>query len=185
MDLPSLRDLDAAELWYRKSLVLRTESDSLGSGHCMAQLGNVAGQRLDDARTAGRPEAELLEHLKAALGLYHQALDLTPTSAVNHLAVTHNQLGILYAAGGQLDRSLVHSRKSIAYKEAAGDRFGTAQTQENIAVDMARVGRLEEALDYAHGALKNYEHYGDRAAAELEKTREVIAAIEQARKFSQ
>jgi len=184
-DLPSLRDLDAAERWFRKSLGLTPESDRLARGKCVGMLGNVELDRLEDARTAERPEAELLEHLKAALRLYHQALDLTPANAVNELAVKHDQLGRLYAIGGQLDRSLMHSRKALAYAESAGDRFSAAQTQENVAIHMLDAGHLDDALDYAHGALKNFEHYGDRAAPKIEETRELIDAIEQARKSPQ
>ena len=178
-ELPSLRDLDAAERWCGRSLDLRAETDILGLGQCLRMLGSVKSERLWEARTAKRPKVELLQLLNVALGLYHHALDLTPTNALNELAVTHYALGILYATGVQFDRSLMHSRKAIAYQENSGNRFDVATTQHQVAIRMARAGRLHDALDYAHGALKNFEQYGDRAAAQIAKTRQLIAAIEQ------
>jgi tetratricopeptide (TPR) repeat protein len=96
MDIPAIRDLPQAERWYRRSLELRDERDRLGRGKCLGQLGYVAFERFQEARSAGRPEAELVGHLNTAVGFYHQALDLLPDNAVNDLAVTHNQLGMIY-----------------------------------------------------------------------------------------
>ena len=184
-DLPSLRDLDTAERWYRKSLGLWSESDRLARGRCAGALGSLAYERFKHARAAARPEAELREHIKAALVLYHQALDLIPANAVNDLTVTHNALGVLDAMGGQLDRALIHFRQAIALQETADDRFSAAQTRRNVAIFMLGAGRLNDALDYAHGALKSFEHYGDRAAPQLAETRKLIAQIEQDRKSPQ
>src|SRR5206468_9122597 len=80
-DLPDLRDLDQAERWYLRSLELRDERDRLGRGRCANQLGSVAYERFREARTAGRPEEELLRHLNEAVRLYHEALNLLPADA--------------------------------------------------------------------------------------------------------
>jgi hypothetical protein len=37
---------------------------------------------------------------------------------------------------------------------------------------------LAEALEYAHAALRNFQTYGEGAAAEVQKTQELIAWIE-------
>ena len=81
MNIPALRDLAQAERWYRRSLELRDERDRLGRGKCMSQLGLVAYERFKDARTARRPEAELLRHLNDAVGLLSPGagLDCRPT----------------------------------------------------------------------------------------------------------
>jgi tetratricopeptide (TPR) repeat protein len=85
-DIPSIRDLPQAERWYRRSLKLFDERDRLGRGKCHVQLGYVAFERFHEARSAGRPAAELVGHLNTALGFYHQALDLLPANAINDLA---------------------------------------------------------------------------------------------------
>lgn len=40
--LPAVRDLDAAERWYRRSLELHAEGDRSGRAQCLGQLGSVA-----------------------------------------------------------------------------------------------------------------------------------------------
>jgi hypothetical protein len=41
-------------------------------------------------------------------------------------------------------------------------------------------GRLSDATECARAALRNYETYGQAAAAEIQKTQQVLARIEQA-----
>jgi hypothetical protein len=43
---------------------------------------------------------------------------------------------------------------------------------------MAVSNRIEDALDYARAALRNFEMYGDRAAAEIEETKGLIQWLE-------
>jgi len=43
-----------------------------------------------------------------------------------------------------------------------------------------QVGRLSDAAEYARAALRNYETYGQAAAAEIQKTQQLLARIEQA-----
>ena len=111
---------------------------------------------------------------------YHQALDLLPPNAVDDLAVTHNALGVIYdGAVGDLDRALPHYREAIRYFEAAGDLYQAAGTRFNVAVGLMQAGRLEDAREYAYAALRNYQTYGDRAAAEIQQAQGLIAEIEQ------
>jgi tetratricopeptide (TPR) repeat protein len=140
----------------------------------------VAYKRFQDAQEAKRPEAELLRHLNDAAGFYGQALDLTLPDAVDDLAVTHNQLGNIYGDAGDLDRAVQHFRESIRYEEMQGNHYGAAQTRFNVALALMNAGRLPDAREYAQAALRNYETYGDRAAADIQRTRELIALIEQA-----
>jgi tetratricopeptide (TPR) repeat protein len=97
---------------------------------------------------------------------------------VDALAVAHNQLGIIYDDAGDLDRALQHYRECIRYDEAAGNLYGAAQTRFNVAIALAQAGRLADAREYAHAALRNYQTYGDRAAADIQKTQGLIAQIE-------
>ncbi len=176
-DLPALRDLSQAEGWYRRSLELTDERDRQGRAQCLGQLGLVAYERFREAQAASKPESELLRHLNDALRFYHQALDLLPPNAVDDLAVTHHQLGNVYDDAGDLDRALPHYRESIRYDEMQGNLYGAAQTRSNVAIALAQAGRLADAREYAHAALRNYQTYGDRAA-DIQQTQGLIADIE-------
>lgn len=136
-------------------------------------------QRFQDAREAGEPEEELLAHLKEAVRRCSQALELLPPNAVGDLAVAHNQLGATFAEAGDLDRAQEHYAKSIRYEEAQGNRFGAGQTRFSVALLLARAGRFPDAREYARAALRDFESYGDRAAAMIETTRRLLAQIEQ------
>ncbi|HEX5720183.1 MAG TPA: CHAT domain-containing protein [Thermoanaerobaculia bacterium] len=175
--LPALRDLHQAEGWYRRSLDLRDERDRMGRGRCMAQLGSVAYARFLDARTAERPEEELLLHLNEAVRRYQEALELLPVDAVDDLAVAHNQLGAIFGDAGHLDRSVQHFREAIHHAEAQGDLYGAAMTRFNVALTLLRAGRRADALEYAEAALRGFEPYEAGAANEIEKTRGLIAYI--------
>jgi tetratricopeptide (TPR) repeat protein len=178
MTLPAVRDLAEAERWYRSSLDMRGEEQRHGRAVCLNQLGAVAREHFKEARAAQRPEKELLEHLNVALRSYHEALALFPPDAVDELAVTHAQLGNIYGDAGDLDRALPHYQDAIRYREKQGDLYRAAQTRFNVAVDLARAGRLPDARAYALAALRNYETYGDRAADEIQRTRRLLAHID-------
>ena len=178
LELPALRDLDQAERWYRRSLKLRDERDRLGRGRCASQLGSVAWERFRAALTAHQPpNEELLRHLNEAVRLYHEALDLLPTDAVDELAVAHHQLGTTYAAAGDLDRAVQHFRESIQFEEMQGNLYGAAQTRGSVAISLLNAGRRADALEYAEAALRGFESYGERAAEMIEMTRGLIAEI--------
>ena len=181
-DLPPLRDLEQAEQWYRRSLELRAEGDRVGRGKGSYTLGHVVLERFDEARAADRPEEELLCHLNDAARFYHQALDLFPENAVNDLAVTHNALGATYYMAGDLDRALPHYNAAIQYFEKQDALFHAGGTRFNVALALAGASRFADARDYALAALRNFETYGDRAAADIANAKRLLAQIEQLRK---
>ncbi|MDQ5866799.1 MAG: hypothetical protein M3390_13880, partial [Chloroflexota bacterium] len=76
------------------------------------------------------------------------------------------------------DRALHHWQESIRYQEAQGNLYGVALTQRNMARALAQRDRFEEALLYAGAAVRNYTDFGPGAAAEVQRTQELIAAIE-------
>lgn len=180
-NIPSLRDLVQAENWYKRSLELRNEHDSLGLGKCLNQLGSIAYERFLEARRANQSKEELLRHLNAAVDYYQQALKLLPSNAVDDLAVTHNALGVIYGVAGDLDQASPHYREAIRYFEQAGAIYNAATTRFNLALDLWKTKRFEEALLYARAALKNFETYGDQAAEMIQRTQGLIADIEQAK----
>ncbi len=183
VDIPALRDLDAAERWYRRSLELRDLRDRLGRGRVQNELGLVTYERfLDACKIPNHPADQLSYYLATALSHYHESLDLTPPDAVDDLAVTHNQLGLIYIHVGDLERALHHFNEDIRYDEMAGNLYGAGQTRCNVAATLAMQGRFDEALLYARAALRNFESYVGRAAEDEQKTRELIQAIEGARR---
>jgi tetratricopeptide (TPR) repeat protein len=103
---------------------------------------------------------------------------LLPPNAVDDLAVTHNMLGSIYGDAGDLDRAVSHYRESIRYKELTGDVYGAATARFNVAVDLAKAGRLDDALLYAQAALRNFATYSDAAAEMIQKTQGLIAEIQ-------
>ena len=155
--LPGIRDLALAERWYQRSLDLHAEEDRMGRSRCLGQLGSVAYERFLDVREAGQPPEECLGHLSQAEQYYRQALDMFPANAIRELATTHYQLGLVYAAAGQIDTALRHYRESIRYCEAMQDRFGAGQSRENAAIALVGAGRFADARDWAQSALRDYQ----------------------------
>ena len=178
--IPSLRDLDRAEHWYRRDLDLTDERDRIGRARTTGQLGMVAQERFLDARAAGQPEPVLLGHLNAAVAAYRNALDLLPADAVPDRATVHHQLGVIYRNAGDYDTALTHYQQSIRLQEAAGDRYGAGQTRHAVAVLLAAAGRTGDALLYARAALADYAPYGAGATADIEQVQELIDFLDPA-----
>jgi tetratricopeptide (TPR) repeat protein len=132
--------LAEAEQWYRKSLELRPEGDRIGRAGSVGELGRLAAERFREARSSGRPRAELTRYIQDALNHFHTALELTPPDAVGELTKIHNNIGAALQDDGQPDRGLQHYRESIRYAEAAGDLYTAAETRNNVA--RARPNRL-------------------------------------------
>ncbi|MCP4701851.1 MAG: CHAT domain-containing protein [Gammaproteobacteria bacterium] len=177
-NLSLLRDLDQAQDWYQRSLDLRGENDLEGQGSSLNQLGFVAYKRFEQAYDAGQGEAAL-EQINTALKYYQQALQRLPATAVHDLAVTHNQLGMIYDTAGELEASLSHYRESIRYKEATSNFYGMAHSQRNIALVLLNAGRHDDAREYAIAALENYQRYGTGAAQAVKATQQLLAKIKQ------
>jgi len=178
MQMPALRNLDEAECWYRRSLELRAEGDRKGRAGSIAQLGFVAKNRFEDSRQEGKAEEELLKHINAAVDYYQQALALLPPDAVDDLAVTQNQLGIIYFYTGDLERALEHYNHAIHFHENAGNFHAAGETRFNVAITLANNRRLSDALLYARAALRNFETYQGRAKEAEDRTKGLIEWIE-------
>jgi hypothetical protein len=75
---------------------------------------------------------------------------------------------------------MTHYREALRYFEQANDRYEAGDTRVNVAQLLHSQGRHGDALLWAQAALRDYESYGDRAAADIADTRQLIATIEQA-----
>ncbi len=195
MDIPAIRDLDAAEAAYQCALDLYAPKDKLHQSGAIAQIGMVHHQRFDESRQRGEPAESVLKHAQAAEGNYQQALALCPATALTTLGPMHNELGNLYDAVGQTERAREHYEKCVQLAEQTGDRYSAGETRFNMAV-MYRdaAGRevaparqrdlLHRAQAYAEAALRDYQHYQGRAADKearaqglLEKIHENLAKL--------
>ncbi|MAU00227.1 MAG: hypothetical protein CL608_24065 [Anaerolineaceae bacterium] len=178
--LPALRDLGTAEQWYSRSLDMQDDSDRLGRGKCLNQLGYVAYERFRETQAMDAAEAELLTHLNAALDYYQKALALLPANAINDLAVSHHQLGVIYSSVRQTDRALEHWQKTINYMERVGNMYSAGETRFSVALTLYQHNRLADARAYAEAALRNFQVYGNRAADMIEQTQRLLQDINQA-----
>jgi tetratricopeptide (TPR) repeat protein len=174
LDIDDLVDLDEAERYFRKSLDLH----ALARAKCLASLGKVALERFMEARAVTRPTEELARYLVDAAHLYGQALEMTPQTDIISHGAYHNALGVTYENAGSSDRALHHYGQSIRYYEEAGYIFDAGQIRTNVATALLDVGRLDDALAYAEKtALANFLSFGERAAADIQKTQRLIATF--------
>ena len=179
MSVPQLRDLDQAEHWLQESLSLRPESDRIGLAGCHAQLGRVALERAEDARTTGETESAQLDLLNAALRHYQQALDLFPADDHQNRGVVENSLGAIHARAGDARPALRHYQQAIRHHEARGNAYVAGLTRLNIAHLLTADGRLADALHYARAALHNFAQAGPGAAAETATAEQLVADLEE------
>jgi tetratricopeptide (TPR) repeat protein len=190
MQLSAIRDLDAAEAAYRRSLDLVNPNDALGRSRCIKQIGMVHHERLHEARQHAESAETLLRHAEAAEACYLEALRLCPNDAPTDLAPIHVQLGNLYNAFGQLDSAREHYEQAAQYFEKAGNHFGAGQTRFNMAIMYAGAAEREEqpsqqrafllrARAYGEAALRDFRQYQGRAAADETDAQNLLNDISQ------
>ena len=190
-DLPAIRDLEAAEAAYQRSLDLHDPNDSLGRSMCIKQIGTVHHERFLDACKSNEPVEVLQRHAQAAEKLYLEGLRLSSKDTLTNLAPLHNCLGALYADVGQLDKARAHYELDAQYEEKAGNHFGAGQTRFNIALMYFRSATGEQqpsrqrasllrARAYAEAALRDFQHYQGRAAETEVNAQSLLDDINQA-----
>jgi tetratricopeptide (TPR) repeat protein len=189
--LPAIRDLDTAEAAYQRSLDLVNPNAALGRARCIRQMGMVHHHRLNETSRSEQPLETQLRHAQAAEACYLESLGLCPTGALTDLGPVHNQLGILYRKTGQLDSAREHYEHAAQYDEKAGNHFGAGQTRRNMALMYAHAAEREEqpsqqrasllrARAYAEAAMRDFQHYHGRAAADETDTQRLLDDINQA-----
>lgn len=205
LDIPDIRDLDAAEAAYQHSLKLRHLDDAFGRSGCIMQIGMVHHERFKNARRRGEAPETVLRHAQTAEERYLEALHLCPKDAIAALGPMHNQLGNLYREVGQIESAREHYEKAVLYYDRSGDRYNTGGTRFNISRMYEQAARkaaaaekqaatpseqaqhriarrelLERAKAYAEAALRDFEFYQGYSATDEAKARAQIADIEQA-----
>ncbi|HEX8071034.1 MAG TPA: CHAT domain-containing protein [Pyrinomonadaceae bacterium] len=190
-NLPAIRDLDAAEAAYRRSLGLHNPNDALGRSKCIKHIGMVHHARFREARQRKEPVETLLRHAQAAEAHYLEGLQLCPEDALTELAPMHNVLGNLYADVGQLDKAREHFEQDAHYEEKAGNHYGAGQTRLSMAIMYAQAAARDDqpaqqragllsARAYAEAALRDFHHYQGRAAKEEAKAQGLVNEINRA-----
>ncbi|WP_020474915.1 CHAT domain-containing protein [Zavarzinella formosa] len=188
--VPAIRNLDAAEAAYQRSLDLRNPNDATGRAGCIKQIGMVHHERFRESRRHKEPMEILKSHFQAAESHYLGGLQLCPKDALNSFAALHNGLGNLYAEVGQLDKAREHYEQDAQYEEKVGNHFGAGQTRRNMALMYAQASRREtqpsqqrdsllRAQAYAKAALRDFKHYQGRAAKDEAETQHLLDLIAQ------
>ena len=189
-NLPGIRDLNAAEAAYQRSLDLHDPNDALGRSRSIKEIGTVHLHRFREALQRDEPPETVLRHAQAAEQHYQQGLDLCPASAIADLGPMHHQLGKLYADVGQTEDAREHFERATQYFEQSGNRYHAGQTRFNMALMYGQAAGREEtparqhdallrALAYAQAARRDYQHYEGRAADREAKAQQLIDDIEQ------
>jgi tetratricopeptide (TPR) repeat protein len=197
MQIPSIRDLDAAEAAYRCSFSLSDSTDVLGRAQCIGGIGIVHHERFTAAQRRKDRDEVLLRHAQAAEKHYREALQLCPKDALTDLAPLHFQLGNLYSEVGQIDKAREQFEKAAQYFEKTGQHHNAGTTRYGMAVTYMRAAAREahapqqrdyfhRAQAYAEAALRDYQHYQGRAAKDeadaqglLDHIRQAIAKLPQ------
>jgi len=191
IQIPGIRNLDAAEATYQRSLSLFDPNDAVGRSRCAQQIGMVHHERFRESSQRGEPAETVLKHAQSAEHHYHQALALCPSTALTALGPLHNQLGVLYKNVGQVERAREHYEKCVQLAEQTGDRYGAGQTRFNIALMYLQAAKKEvtpshqrdlllRAHAYAQAALRDFQHYQGRAADMEAKVQQLLDRIAQA-----
>lgn len=190
MEIPAIRDLDAAEVAYGHELALLNPNDASGRAATTMQIGLVDYERFKEAHQRGEPNQVILKHAQAAEERYLQALALCPPSAIAILSPIYNQLGNLYEAVGQTERAREHYEKDVQICEQTDDRYGAGRTRFNMALMYRNAYRREATLArqrdlllraraYAQAALRDFQHYQGRAADQEARTQRLLEAIDE------
>jgi tetratricopeptide (TPR) repeat protein len=151
----------------------------LGRSKTIDQIGLIIIERFREARRRGAADEELLELANEALHAFQQSLAWATPDALDKLAFSHQHIGSIYAETGHFEQALPHYREALRAFEATGNVYQAAATRFGVALTLATAGRFDDALAYAQAARRNFETFGDRAAADIQNAQGLIAEIEQ------
>ena len=131
----------------------------------------AAARELGDPRTLART---LLvagwgpywrQDLEAARAMFGEALEVARSNPHGDAWAEARALATLAsveAEVGDEQQGLALASESLAIAEAQGDRFSVAVARENVAAQLRRMGRLDEARSHADGAVEAFRELGAR-----------------------
>jgi hypothetical protein len=190
LTIPAIRNPDAAEGAYQRSLALENPNDALARAQDIKQIGMVHHERFNESLQRGEPAENVLKHFQAAEEHYLQSLTLRPSNDIVGVGPTHNQLGNLYDTVGQTERAREHYEKAAQCFEQTGDHYNAGIVRHNIAILYREAaGReaaparqrdlLHRAQAYALAALRDFQHYQGRAADREARAQRLLEEIQE------
>jgi tetratricopeptide (TPR) repeat protein len=185
LKISSIRDLDAAETAYQRSLDLRVSTDVLGRSKCIKHIGMVHHDRYMNAVEEGASPEMLEKYTTAAEGCYLEALRLRPSSATAEMGPMYGQLANLYSDMGKIEEARENYEKAAQFNEMTGNRYGAGVTRTNLAMlffkeAVNHSGTSQERTNllrskaYAEAALQDFEYYQGHAAADEARTQHIL-----------
>ena len=101
---------------------------------------------------------------------------MLPENAVVELGMVHENIGYTYLqAENALDAAIEHYNQAVKFKKQAGDNYGAAKSNFNLAVALFMLAQFEHGGQYAREALRGFESLGKEAEWDVQKTRSLIA----------
>lgn len=187
-NIPEIRDLNAVEDAYKRSLNLRVPTDTLGRAITIKQIGMVYSERCKDALKRNEPIERFIAHARAALDHSLEGIRLCPGDAFFDLAPMHSHLGYVYSLLGQIENARNHLELSVQYFEKIGDRHGSGEARVSLAVNYfnaanhmtnpsSKGDNLIRAQNYVKSAMRDFQHYQVRDAARENKVQELLDKI--------
>jgi tetratricopeptide (TPR) repeat protein len=180
LSVPAIRDLDEAERWYQRSLDLRGETDNVSKSMVWSALGRLARQRLLEARDNGEAIDKHSEYARQAISYWERALNLLPKHEMGHRAAVHQYLAHLLEDLGELDSAGGCHRESIRLHDERGDVFSAAVGRTQLAANLLRSERYDEALDWARAALDAFQGMRPAPMQQIQDTQALIGFIRDA-----
>lgn len=175
-NLASIRNLNKAETWYKKSLSLRLDSDHLARAQCLGQLGSIELERVEEAVGQARQRPA-----EVAAKYYEQSLELLPDYAKADIGIVHAQLGVAYAHFVDThNRALDHWYKAIKIAEEIGDVERAAGIRNNVVSILYHRQQYSDARDYVQSALTSLDRVGIAAPRLRQSLNSILNRIERA-----
>ena len=172
-------DLDKAEYWYSQMLLSLDERDRQGRATALGQMGLVAVRRFDLAVRKNEARDVVEQHWRIAEARLQEDLRLAPPDAVEHLAVTNQNLGALYSKlSGAIETVKQYNQQALKLFERANRPLQAAAVRVNMADALRNAGRPREALDWARAGLRGYENAGSAVAGTAKRVADFIRALE-------
>jgi tetratricopeptide (TPR) repeat protein len=174
-NVPSIRDLEAAEKHYRLAIDNYPENDALARSQAVAQISMTW---LDAIRERGEDKPlpqKLKEKLAETIEQYEKAFEGLPADAWGHLANLHNNLAdALRLDPDRRNEAPDHFRLAHKYAVAVGRYDEAAVFRANLAQLFAVSNRPEEASAAAEQALQELHDLGMDDAEVIPILRRII-----------
>ncbi len=160
-NVPSIRDLEAAEKHYRSAIDSYPENDTLARSQALAQISMTWLDAIGE-HGEGKPlPPKLQQKLDETIWQYENALEGLPVDARGDLANMHNNLAnALRFDPIRRSEAVDHIRLAQRYAVAVGRYDEAAVFRANLAQLFSMLNRPEEACATAEQALHEFQDLG-------------------------